>query len=178
MSKKNELRELLDLIKFKTGKTQADIADEIGYKRTYLSEALSKPSPPKKLVTNLRLKYQSTLDNKSSDNSEAQALRESPADYKKPVKDLSLVAITNLTESNRLMAESQVSLAKSHEDLVAMVKTSTANAAKETLEAVGAKLLALQEFVIEQSVKKQPYHSKEEAAAALSIKTGGILKKK
>lgn len=91
---------------------------------------------------------------------------------------LSMKAIVNLTESNKMMAESQIILARSHEELVQMAKNATASGAKDTFEAVRAKLLALQEFVIEHSVKKQPFQSKEEARAALNITTGEILKRK
>jgi transcriptional regulator with XRE-family HTH domain len=81
--------------------------------------------------------------------------------------------IYNLTESNRLIAESNASLARSNEELVKKV---TVNGERETLQDVQTKLLAIQEFVLERSVKKEPYRSKEEAAAALGIITTGVYK--
>lgn len=184
MSKRSELRELIDLIKFSTGKTQAEIADEIGYKRTYLSEAISKPKAPQKLITTIKLQYRGVLENEQKDTSLDGPTQAAEPDHKyakrsaPAKKDLSIIAISNLSESNRLMAESQLSLAKSHEELVMMLKSSIGSGSKETLEAVGAKLLALQEFVIEQSVTRHKFHSEEEARSTLGIKTSALLKKK
>jgi hypothetical protein len=186
MSKNNELRELIDLIKHKTGKTQAEIADDAGYKRTYISEALSKPRPPDKLLTKLKLTYSYVL-NADNNGTSDYIMKEPALGYKKDSKpnkeNLSIQAIVNLTESNRMMAESilidartRESLSRSHEELIQMAKGSTVNGATETLQAVGAKLIALQEFVLEQSVKKAPYHSKQEAQASLNIKTSEALK--
>lgn len=64
MSNKTALRELIDLIKHKTGMTQAEIAEIAGYKRTYLSEALSKDEPPAKMISKLKLTFSDILENR------------------------------------------------------------------------------------------------------------------
>ena len=65
MDNKENLREIVDLIKEKTGKTQQDIAVEMGYKRNYISEILS----PKGVVTEkfynaLKLRFSELLNAK------------------------------------------------------------------------------------------------------------------
>jgi hypothetical protein len=90
-----------------------------------------------------------------------------------PGAEIFAQTIYNLTESNRLIAESNASLARSNEELVKKV---TVSGERETLQDVQTKLLAIQEFVLERSVKKEPFRSKEEAAAALGIITTDVYK--
>lgn len=61
ISKKTELRQLIDLIKHKTGLTQAELADRAGYKRTYISQALGDKNPPQKLIDKLKLVFAEDL---------------------------------------------------------------------------------------------------------------------
>lgn len=80
MSKENQLRELIDLIKYKTGLTQAEIAEKSGYKRAYLSQVLGMDQPPVKLITKLKLTFKDVLKNEHLDS----VLRETLANEEQP----------------------------------------------------------------------------------------------
>jgi hypothetical protein len=82
-----------------------------------------------------------------------------------------------LASANKTLADAHYLLAKNNDELISMLKVTTDYVGRETLEAAGAKLLALQEFVIEQSLNKGKYRSEEEIRAALGIKTNEMLKK-
>jgi len=171
----SEFDQLIERIKFATKLNLEGIEKRMNYAKGRLSQVKSKNQVSERLLKNLENEFRSDLDSIMNEEITPYTKRPSNND---PLDagQLSIQAIVNLTESNRLMAESQVSLAKSHEELVQMVKNSTGNVAKETLKAVGAKLLALQEFVIEQAVKKQSFQSKQEAQAFLNTITNDILK--
>lgn len=85
----------------------------------------------------------------------------------------SMQVIMKLSESNRLIAESNASmsesnriLARSNEELVQLVKSSTANASEQTQLTVESKLAGLQEWLLEVAVGKR-WKSKQEAHAVL-----------
>ena len=63
---KEELRNLVEKIKERTGKTQEDIAIEMGYKKNYISEILSpKGTVSGKFLTSIKLRFSEALDVKS-----------------------------------------------------------------------------------------------------------------
>ena len=177
MKSANTLRELVEEIQFKKRWTIEKVAASIGYSRVHLSKEMKRPTSP--LLKLLREKHNDILQNVSS-NTE---VNEPGMQYE--IKDReNAQTVYKLVESNRLIAESNAKmaesnkiLAKTNENLTEMVKRSTAGEIQETFGAFAAKMFALQEFLLEQSVKPKRYQSVAEADAVLSIKTNEYLKR-
>lgn len=67
MASKEELRTLVEIVEFETGKTRQDIAIAMGYGKTYISEMLGpKGKVSAKFVTQLHARYKEYLGNPKS----------------------------------------------------------------------------------------------------------------
>lgn len=81
MSNQKQLRQLIDLIKHKTGLTQEGIALQAGYKRTYLSQALGMKDVPEKLISKLKLTFEDVLKTEQNGIRGTLELNEEPATF-------------------------------------------------------------------------------------------------
>jgi hypothetical protein len=80
---KEELQRLVESIKEKTGKTQEDIAIEMGYKKNYISEMLSpKGKVTDKFMAAIKLRFSEVLKLKNQEDNESLSIvNEDPAEY-------------------------------------------------------------------------------------------------
>lgn len=156
----NKLRDLVEEIQYKHKMTVAQVAKSIDYSRVHLTKEMAKDSSP--LTELLIAKYGETLQNVS---------RETEDD-----KSISEKSIHNLTESARMLAESNLILAKNSKELTDLIK-STASDESKNPSILETRLADLQEWLIEVAAGRR-YKSIPEADAAFRTKVFGAQKKK
>jgi transcriptional regulator with XRE-family HTH domain len=111
---KEELRKLVELIKERTGKTQEDIAIDMGYKKNYISEILSpKGKVTDKFMAAIKLRFSEDINiGKAEVKESLPVVNEDPAVYNKelPLGDLKVTLkdyVELLKEKSRLAEESK-----------------------------------------------------------------------
>lgn len=85
--------------------------------------------------------------------------------------------VTNLSESNRMMAEAVVKGINRNEEEVQRLRESV-NENKEKLEVLIASFRSLQQMVLESAVKRKEFRSLEDATAAFRKKRALFLKRR
>jgi hypothetical protein len=158
----------------------ADIANETGFGKPQVSAYLKYGTDPGKgkkpsenFIDTFYEKFNNSLQNiphETADSSPKNLVNESEAEYKNggDKEKYNARSIYNLTESNRVIAESNASLARSHEELVAMLKNSIVYARpKITVDDASTRTDFL-ELIARIGTGEKIWNSRAEADAALS----------
>ena len=161
--KSAQLQPIIEKIATDHGLNRSEVAAKANVGRSYLSNLLSKH--PEKEVGNVVLrKFKNAFPAYFPEKNKKEQKAEGSG-----YSNLSEQALLNLTESNKTLAESNVILARSHEELIKMAKSGlTGGEEKQTLLASVSMLQALQEYTVSlvSEVKKI---TPQEAAAQLGI---------
>ncbi|RFM30068.1 helix-turn-helix domain-containing protein [Deminuibacter soli] len=175
MSYSEDISDLLNKIKTDFGFTQEEIAQRLGYTRTYISDILKKGGNQKFLnrldsfYNSLGIAYKKVSE---KTNNEVREPFEEYTSNKKELQgsDTTLQALFKLSEANNTLAEANKALAESNRtladnnrDLVQMVKA-IAGGSSEIPASVEARFQALLELTAEVAAGKN-YKSVQEASA-------------
>lgn len=167
---KNELRDIVDLIKEKTGQTQEEIAFAMGYKKNYISEILS-PSGKvtDKFMKAIKLRFSDTLGNKGPKAFAEDKTRIEREDQ--PTHSSDKEGLFNLIHSVRIMAENNRTVVESNKLLVETnrdlaQRALTGDFDEEKWLAVFSTFEGFRDVLIEVSAKVKKV-SKQAAAAEL-----------
>jgi hypothetical protein len=196
MEKKERLRKVIENLKMEHGLTNEALSLSLGYRSgTYVSDILSGGKKAGKLFLERLKEYYkinpeyienggpqkvfisySSKDKKlekpiSRETNESEFdpnISDGEASYRGDKEKYNARSIYNLTESNRVIAESNASLARSHEELVAMLKNSIAYARpKITVDDASTRTDFL-ELIARIGSGEKIWNSRAEADAALS----------
>lgn len=102
--KPNELKQLLRLIQFKTGKTLEQIASDIEYARAYLTNEANKGNNPK-LIEILKEKYKDFISDELTSSTKAPVFEMKPTNGKDHTISLLVSNETKLIDTNKNQQE-------------------------------------------------------------------------
>lgn len=156
-----KLDDLISAVIFATKLDIGQIETRLGYAKGRFAQAKSKGQVTDRLLKNISNEFKKELS-----AIEAPVLNEEVAEYGHNGSTLSMKAIVNLTQSNKVLAESNKILAISHSDLVEMVKQSVH--AEPGTQSDGLSMFSDLLEVIADVASGKRYKSKQEALAELN----------
>jgi hypothetical protein len=157
MISKEKFRILVDSVCVNTGKTQEQLATEMGYGKNYISEVLSPTGKiTKKFESAFVLKYQGYLDYPKNSFPVEQNLGKHTKEKKLgkntrgPESEIANEALMIIAKANDKLAESNLVLSRSNEELVHKIRiSSVAEEDKYTLQESVYLLMGLREYMTE-----------------------------
>lgn len=122
MISKEAFKNLVDVVAQKTGKTQEELAIEMGYGKNYISE-LTTPSGTvsKKFLQAFKMKHRDILENPK--NGKAKALVEDVSSLESPDNSTLLRILDNLSAAHREISESNNKLADNEKMILMKMPT-------------------------------------------------------
>ena len=166
MISKEEFKRLIENVVAKTGKTQEEIAVDMGYGKNYISEMTGPTGKiSKKFVESLNLRYRDLSENPKTDFHVKSITNE--MQNKSIDADLSIQALKNLTESGIKLANAQEIMANNESRLIALLeKKSTAGYQKDN-DVASAPVMSGLLLAMAKIASGTRWHSEDEALRAL-----------